>query len=98
MPGASCAILVCNSSTRKRGIVIFRVPTWNQERGNNWGKDVINIVTRDRVVDKILKDKIDIKNIYLCEKHFPEEQLLRFNHSPYFEILFEVICVFVSSA
>ena len=27
MPGASCAILVCNSSTRKRGIVIFRVPT-----------------------------------------------------------------------
>lgn len=98
MLGASCAILVCNSSTRKRGIVIFRVPTWNQERGNNWGKDVINIVTRDRVVDKILKDKIDIKNIYLCEKLFPEEQLLRFKHSPYFEILFEVICVFVSSA
>ena len=33
----------------------------------------MNGVTWDRVVEKILKDKIDKKNIYVSGKHFPEE-------------------------
>ena len=52
------------------------------------------VVTQDRVVDKILKDRIDKKNIHVSEKHFPEEQFLSFKHSFYFKILFEVIEVF----
>lgn len=43
--------------------------TGNEEWINNWRKNVISVVTRDRVVDKILKDRIDKKNT--CEKQFP---------------------------
>ena len=43
---------------------------------------MINVVTRDRVVDTILKDRIDERNV--CEKHFPQEQILRCRHFSYF--------------
>ena len=45
-----------------------RVHAENDEWSNNWWKDVIKVVTRDRVVDKILEDRID-KIAFMCVKN-----------------------------
>ena len=96
MPGTNCAILGCNSSGRKKGIAaIFRVPTGNDEWSNSCRRNMINVATLDRLVDKTLKNRKYKKNIYVREKHFPEMQLLRCKCSSYFTTLLVVICSFV---
>ena len=34
----------------------------------------INIVTKDRQVDELLKKRIESGRIYICERHFTPEQ------------------------
>ena len=67
----------------------FRVTTKNYEWINIFWKNIIIVVTWNRVVDKSLKDRINKKNIYVCEQHFPEKQLLRYKHSFHVQILLE---------
>ena len=55
---ANWAILACKT----KGIAIFWVLTGNDEMSNNWRENIINVVTRDRMVDKNLEDRIN-KNI-----------------------------------
>ena len=55
---ANWAILACQT----KGIAIFWVLTGNDEMSNNWRENIINVVTRDRMVDKNLEDRIN-KNI-----------------------------------
>lgn len=47
------------------------------------GEKKINVSAPDYAICKILKDIIDKKNIYVYDKHFPEEQHLRFKHPSY---------------
>ena len=68
--------ILCNISGRTKGIVIFRAPTGNDEWSNNGCKNITNVVTRDHIVEKILRERIGKKYIYVCEKHFLEKQLL----------------------
>ena len=70
MPGENSLIWRCSSSERTKGVAIFRVPTRKDKCSNNWMENIINVITRDRVVDKILRDRIDKVNIYVFEKHF----------------------------
>ena len=83
MPGVNSAILGCNISRKTKGIAIFRVPTENGKWSNNWRENVINVATQDCVIDKILKEMIDRKNIYVYDIHIPEEQHLRLKHPSY---------------
>ena len=55
---ANWAILACKT----KGIAIFWVLTGNDEMSNNWRENIINVVTRDHMVDKNLEDRIN-KNI-----------------------------------
>ena len=71
MPGLNCAILGCNSSGRTKGI--FRAPTGNDEPINDWRKNMINAITWDHVVDKILREGIDKKKICVWIKTLSRE-------------------------
>ena len=81
MPGANCSIYGCSSSRRNKGIAIFKVPQGDDEYNSNWRKKIINVVIKDRQLDSSLKAQISNKSIYICEKHYPEDQLIRCNFS-----------------
>ena len=38
-----------------------------------WREDLINVITRDRVIDSDLKRQIDGDRLHISEKHFKEE-------------------------
>ena len=77
MVGANCSIFGCSSSRRKSGVAIFKVPQGDDEWSSNWRKSIISVVTKDRVIDKALRERIMKKNIFVCEKHYSEDQLIR---------------------
>ena len=77
MVGANCSIFVCSSYSRKSGGAILKVPQGDDEWSCNWRKSIISVVTKDRVIDKALTDRIMKKNIFVYEKHYSEEQLIK---------------------
>lgn len=77
MPGANCSIYGCSTSRKKKGIAIFRVPTGDDEFNTKWRENIVSIITKDRIIDKSLKCQIENRNLYTCELHYPEEQLVR---------------------
>ena len=77
MIGANCSIFGCSSSRRKSGDDIFKVTQGDDEWSSNWRKSIINVVTKDRVIDKALRERIMKKDIFVCEKHYSEDQLIR---------------------
>ena len=77
MPGANCAIFGCSTSRKSTGVSIFRVPRSEDEYSRNWRDKLIQIITRDRQVDKGLQRQIEQKNLFICERHFKQEQILK---------------------
>ena len=75
MVGANCSI--SRSSSRKSGVAIFKVPQGDDEWSSIWRKSIISVVTKDHVIDKALRERIMKKNIFVCEKHYSEDQLIR---------------------
>ena len=73
MVGANCSIFGCSSSRRKSGVAIFKVPQGegDDEWSSNWRTGTISVVTKDRVIDKVLWERImkkifsSVKNIIL---------------------------------
>ena len=74
MPGENCAIFGCSTSRRHKGVSIFKIPVAKDEENKNWVRQLINIVTKDRQVDELLKKRIESGRIYICERHFTPEQ------------------------
>ena len=74
MPGANCSIYGCSTSRRYIEISIFKIPSPNSESNKNWRRELLKIVTKDRVVDENLQRQIDANKIHICEKHFCEDQ------------------------
>ena len=70
MPGENCAIFGCSSNRRNKGISLFKLPTANDEETKLWRREMLNIITKDRVIDSNLKNQIDNDSIHICEKHF----------------------------
>ena len=77
MVGDNCSIFGCSNSRRKSGVAIFKIPQGDDERSSNWRKCIISVVTKDHVIDKALRERIMKKNIFVCENHYPEDQLIR---------------------
>ena len=40
------------------------------------GEKLTSIITRDRVIDQVLKEKIQKKKLFICERHYRPDQLL----------------------
>ena len=77
MPGANCAIFGCNTSRIHKGISIFKVPKSVDDYSKKWKENVISVITRDRVIDQSLRRQIETDKLYVCEKHYLEDQILR---------------------
>lgn len=77
MPGANCSIYGYSTSRKNSGLAIFRVPTGNDEFSQQWREKIVNIITRDRVIDQNLRKQINAKTLHTCELHYPEDQLIR---------------------
>lgn len=82
MPGENCSIYGCTVSRRAKykGLSIFKVPAGENQFDKSWREKLVDVVIRDREVDHALRDRIQRKKIYICEKHFSEDQMNR-NHS-----------------
>ena len=71
MVRANCSVFGCSNSGRKYGAAIFKVPQGDDEWSSNWRKSIISVVTKDRVIDKALRERImkkifsPVKNIIL---------------------------------
>lgn len=81
MPGKNCSIFGCPTSRRNKGVSIFKLPgrkpvrELTDDEQLDWRQKCLNVVTRDRIVDKALKLRIAEGNIFICEKHFQEEDI-----------------------
>ena len=61
MPGENCAIVNCKTSRADVGIAFFKVPKEKDNFTKKWASELINVITKDRVVDNKLRAKIDDK-------------------------------------
>ena len=75
MPGENCAIFGCPTSRRHPSISIFKVPLPNNEVNKKWVCELINIITKDRQVDALLRKRIESRKIFICERHFSPDQI-----------------------
>ncbi|XP_047135769.1 uncharacterized protein LOC124812779 [Hydra vulgaris] len=74
MPGENCAIYGCSASRRNKGISFFKVPLSNSEFNKKWGDDLIHVITKDRVVDASLRERIRTRKLFIWEQHFSVDQ------------------------
>ena len=75
MPGANCSIFGCNSNRKNTKIGILKVPSGDDEFNKKWREQLVDIVTKDRVIDAGLRVQIEKRTIRICEKHFDASQL-----------------------
>ena len=77
MPGANCSIFGCSTSRSHVGISLHRIPKKDDEFSTNWRQKLVQVITRDRVIDTSLRRQIEKRDLCICELHFSEEKLLR---------------------
>ena len=75
MPGKNCCMPQCpvSQTPKHEGIKLYQVTTRKDDFYSNWRKEVIAVVGRYRVIDKIFKTRIENGRAFICEKHFTEE-------------------------
>ena len=72
MPGENCAFVGCSSNRRHKEISLFKLPTIKDETTKKWRREMLNVITEDRVADANFKKQIEKDHVYVCEKHFSE--------------------------
>ena len=72
MPGKNCAFVGCSSNSRHKQISLLKLPTVKDETTKKWRKEMLNVITKDRVVDETFKKQVEKDHAYVCEKHFRE--------------------------
>ena len=77
MPGDNCAIPGCSTSRATTGVALLGMPKNDDDYNVNWRKNIADMITKIRVVNASLKRKIEMKSLRFCEKHYPEEKLIR---------------------
>ena len=75
MPGSNCVIVNCGTSRYQKEISLLKLPTLKDEFHKKWQRDMLNIITRDRETNANLNRQIENDTVYICEKHFSEEQI-----------------------
>ena len=73
MPGKNCAFVEYHVYRKKGGYSIFNVPKGEDEWSKNWRKQLIDIITKYRVVNAKCRCQIKKKNFSICERHFTED-------------------------
>ena len=73
MPGDNFSIPGCSTSRGTPGVALLGMPKNDDEYNVNWRKNIIDMITKIRVVGASLKRQIERKSLHFCEKHYPEE-------------------------
>ena len=78
MPGDNCSIYGCPVSRRSKykGTGIYKVPSGDDDFAKAWREKLIPIITRNRVLDTALKERIITKKLYICQRHYRPDQIL----------------------
>ena len=68
MPGDNCSIYGCTVSRRAKykGIALFKVPSGNNDFDVKWRDQLVAVVTKDRVIDASLRERIKNKKLFIC--------------------------------
>ena len=77
MPGYNCAIPGCSTSGATPGVALLDMPKNDDEHNVNWRKNIVDVITKIRVVNASLKRQTERKSLHFCENHYPEEKLIR---------------------
>ncbi|XP_065061651.1 uncharacterized protein LOC135688649 [Rhopilema esculentum] len=82
MPGSNCAIYGCGACRTKKykEILIFKLPKAVDDETKRWRNEILNVITRDRVIDVGLREQIREDRVYICEQHFRPDQLYYYNN------------------
>jgi len=72
MPGRNSCMPQCTVSetSKHEGIKLYQLTTRQDDFYSNWRKEVLAIVGRYRVIDKIFKARIANGRAFICEKHY----------------------------
>ena len=73
IPGDNCSILSCSTSRATPGVALFGMLKNDDEYNVNWGKSIVDMITKIRVVDASFNRQIEKKSLHFCKKHYPEE-------------------------
>ena len=65
MPGANCVFPQCGVARHHVSVGIFKLPTRKADVA--WKKDIIQIIEKYRVVDKNLRERLELGNAYDIE-------------------------------
>ena len=77
MVGCNCSIYGCNTSRRHVGLAIFKIPKPSNAFNTEWRENVLKVVLKDRVLDSQLKKQVMTSNVYVSEKHYLGEEMIR---------------------
>ena len=77
MPGSNFAFPQCTVSRYKLhdGVTIFKVPNRKGDYYQNSRKNILSVLQRYTETDKLLREKYQNGDIYICEKHFAQEDI-----------------------
>ena len=75
MPGQNCSIFGCGTCRNQKEYGLFKLPNGQTEADTKWRREMLNIITKHRIVDDKLKEKINENKIWICQKHFDDDQI-----------------------
>ena len=55
------------------GVCILKLATCKVDV--SWQKEINQIIEKYRVMDKFLKQRLESRNIYVCEQHYKKEEI-----------------------
>ena len=64
---------------KQLGIAIFKLPAGKDDYSTNWCSKLVDIITKDPLIDSQLRKQIENRKLHICERHFTEDCL---NHHP----------------
>lgn len=83
MPGGNCCINGCPMSRRYKNVSLFKIPARSGEPATNrWRMNMIDTVKKYiKTFDAAFKERLKNNRVYICEKHFTEDQLWHCKYS-----------------
>ena len=77
MPGKNCAFPQCSVSQAPKfgGLKLFQIPTRKNEFYSKWRKKLVESISKFRAVDGAFRERVLAGKVYICERHFSEEDL-----------------------
>ena len=79
MPGDNRSIYGCTVSCRSKykGRASFKVPAPKTEFEKSWKDKLVDVITKGREIDGVLRERIKSGKLFICQRHFSEDQILR---------------------